>query len=244
MTDSEAHNHSLERLPNRQIRYAKADEFASVMNQLFKSWSTKSFVPNKINNQIIKDDNIKCFDHEGQYFQVRGPHTTPQSPQGKPVAMQAGASKEGIALAAKHADAVYSVSWNIKQARTYKQKLSDAIAKSNRPDKNIKIFPELVTYVAKTHKQALAKKAELDKKVSIRNASKKLSFFVQQDCSDWELDQPVPDLPAVEKFKDPIGRYETVLSIIEDKNSTVRESLGHLSAGGGGHLTLIGRPKK
>ena len=34
--------------------------------------------------------------------------------------MQAGASKEGIALAAKYADAVYSVSWDIKQARSYK----------------------------------------------------------------------------------------------------------------------------
>ena len=35
--------------------------------------------------------------------------------------MQAGASKEGIALAAKYADAVYSVSWDIKQARSYKR---------------------------------------------------------------------------------------------------------------------------
>jgi hypothetical protein len=36
---------------------------------------------------------------------------TPSSIQGKPVAMQAGASKQGIALATKYADAVYSVSW-------------------------------------------------------------------------------------------------------------------------------------
>jgi alkanesulfonate monooxygenase SsuD/methylene tetrahydromethanopterin reductase-like flavin-dependent oxidoreductase (luciferase family) len=44
--------------------------------------------------------------HEGEHFNVRGPLTTPSSPQGKPIAMQAGASDPGIALATKYADAV------------------------------------------------------------------------------------------------------------------------------------------
>ena len=53
----------------------------------------------------------------------------------------------------------------------------------------------------------------------------------------------MPDLPPVEAFKGPVGRYETVLAIIEDKQPTVRELLGYLSAGGG-HLTLIGTPEE
>lgn len=243
MTDIEAQNHSLQYLPERHERYKKADEFASVMNQLFTSWSTASYVPDKNNNKIIESKDIKPFYHEGDYFQVRGPHTTPQSPQGKPVSMQAGASKEGIALAAKYADAVYSVSWDIKQARSYKKKLSDAISKTQHPDRKIKIFPGLVTYVGETHEKALSKKAELDQKLPIEDALKQLSFFVQQDCSDWELDEPVPPLPPVKNFKGPIGRYETVLAIIKDKQPTVRELLGYLSAGGG-HLTLIGTPEE
>lgn len=40
----------------------------------------------------------------------------------------------------------------------------------------------------------------------------------------------MPDLPPVEAFKGPVGRYETVLAIIEDKQPTVRELLGYLSA--------------
>ena len=94
-----------------------------------------------------------------------------------------------------------------------------------------------------TSEQAMAKKAELDRYLPIEDALKQLSFFVQQDCSNWELDQPVPDLPPVEAFKGPVGRYETVLAIIEDKQPTVRELLGYLSAGGG-HLTLIGTPEE
>ena len=50
-------------------------------------------------------------------------------------------------------------------------------------------------------------------------------------------------LPPAKNFKGPIGRYETVLAIIKDKQPTVRELLGYLSAGGG-HLTLIGTPEE
>lgn len=128
------------------------------MNQLFTSWSTSSFVPNRQDDKILESSDIQPFSHKGDNFQVRGPLTTPQSPQGKPVSMQAGASKEGVALAAKYADAVYSVSWNIEQARAYRDKLSDAITKSENPNRTIKIFPGLVTYVAETHEQAMAKK--------------------------------------------------------------------------------------
>ncbi len=50
-------------------------------------------------------------------------------------------------------------------------------------------------------------------------------------------------MPPVEEFKGPVGRYQTVLEIIEDRNPTVRELLGYLNAGGG-HLTLIGTPEE
>ena len=243
MTDQEAQNHSMPKLPEREARYAKADEFAKVMNQLFTSWNSEAFSPDRKKQEIVDSQKIHSFAHQGKHFQVNGPSTTPQSPQGKPVAMQAGASKQGIALAAKYADAVYSVSWNLNQAKTYRRKLDQAIAESHRPNAKIKVFPGLVTYVAPTHEEALAKKAALDDQLPIDSALKQLSFFVQQDCSKWELDAPVPELPPVEAFKGPVGRYETVLEIIKDTQPTVRELLGYLSAGGG-HLTLIGTPEE
>ena len=130
MTDLEAQNHSMPALPDHSIRYEKADEFAHVMNGLFESWSTDDFQPNREQGTLIDNSNIQPLQHKGKYFQVRGPLTTPQSPQGKPVAMQAGASKQGIALATKYADAVYSVSWNIKQARRYRERLDAEMAKT------------------------------------------------------------------------------------------------------------------
>lgn len=242
MTDLEAMNHSMEKLPKHSERYSKADEFAQVMNKLLTSWDDKALTYNRATGELIDAQQVKPINYSGRHFQVQGPLTTPKSPQGKPVAMQAGASNQGIALAANFADAVYSVSWNLEQARNYRQKLNAQLEKIHRRD-YIKVFPGLVTYVGRTYEEALAKKANLDKQMPIEKALKQLSFFVQQDCSAWPLDEPVPSLPSVHEFEGPIGRYETILTIIEEKQPTVRELLGYISAGGG-HLTLIGTPEQ
>ncbi|MFC3038823.1 LLM class flavin-dependent oxidoreductase [Virgibacillus xinjiangensis] len=241
MTDFEALNHGMEELPSHDKRYEKADEFAALMNKLFLSWDSNEFIHDREEGKLINPANIQPFNHEGTYFKVYGPSTTPKSPQGKPVSMQAGASKQGIALAAKYADAVYSVSWNLKQAKEFREKLDEQVKKSEDGNRHIKVFPGLVTYVGHTHEEALAKKTALDEQLPLETALRKLSFFIQQDCSDWEIDKEVPQLPTVEEFTGPVGRYETILEIINDTRPTVRELLGYLSAGGG-HHTLIGTP--
>ncbi|KKK39227.1 monooxygenase [Mesobacillus campisalis] len=243
MTDLEALNHGMEGLPSHEERYEKADEFAALMNKLFLSWDSNEFLHDREEKKLINPSNIQPVHHNGTYFKVYGPSTTPKSPQGKPVSMQAGASKQGIALAAKYADAVYSVSWNLKQAKKFRKKLDEQVKQSQDSNRHIKVFPGLVTYVGHTHEEALAKKAALDEQLPIETALKQLSFFIQQDCFNWELDKEVPPLPPVEEFTGPVGRYETILEIIKDTQPTVRELLGYLNAGGG-HHTLIGTPEE
>lgn len=243
MTDFEAQNHNMDKLPSHDERYEKADEFATLMNHLFLSWDSKAFLHEREEKKLIDPSHITPFHHEGTYFKVCGPSTTPKSPQGKPVAMQAGASKQGIALAAKHADAVYSVSWNFKQAKRFREKINEQMKQSENSNRHIKVFPGLVTYVGKSREEALAKKAALDVQLPIETALKQLSMFIRQDCSNWALDEKVPPLPPVEEFTGPVGRYETIIEIINDTNPTVRELLGYLNAGGG-HFTLIGTPEE
>src|SRR5690625_1934492 len=243
MTDLEAFNHGMDALPAHDDRYAKADEFAEVMNKLFLSWDSDDFLHDREEWKVINPANIQPIHHEGTYFKVHGPSTTPKSPQGKPVSMQAGASKQGIALAAKYADAVYSVSWNLKQAKRFRKRMNKQVKQTEGGNRLIKIFPGLVTYVGETREEALAKKAALDGRLPIETALKQLSFFVQQDCSLWDLDKEVPPLPPVEEFTGPVGRYETILEIVHDTKPTVRELLGYLNAGGG-HHTLIGTPEE
>ena len=158
MTDLEAKNHGMAELPNHDERYAIADEFAEVMNAAFESWHPEDFKHDREKNQLVDSKNIEPFNHKGVNFAVKGPLSTPSSPQGKPVAMQAGASKQGVVLAVKYADAVYSVSWNIEQARNFRKRMDAEIAKQGYTDRRLKIFPGLVTYVGKTHEEALKRK--------------------------------------------------------------------------------------
>lgn len=242
MTDMEAANHSMDHLPEHEERYKKADEFAQVMNRLLESWSVDDFLHDKEDNKLINPSAINTINHEGEHFNVRGPLTTPSSPQGKPIAMQAGASDPGIALATKYADAVYAVAWNFNQASAFKNKLNQKLIQEGKPIDSLKVFPGLVTYVGQTYEEAYAKKQKLDESLEVDTALNQLAFFIRQNCHSWDLDEPVPPLSPVESFKGPKGRYQTVLEIIKDKNPTLRELLGYLSAGGG-HLTLIGTPK-
>lgn len=242
MTDMEAANHSMDHLPEHEERYKKADEFAQVMNRLLESWSVDDFLHDKEDNKLINPSAINAINHEGEHFNVRGPLTTPSSPQEKPIAMQAGASDPGIALATKYADAVYAVAWNFNQASAFKNKLNQKLIQEGKPIDSLKVFPGLVTYVGQTYEEAYAKKQKLDESLEVDTALNQLAFFIRQNCHSWDLDEPVPPLPPVESFKGPKGRYQTVLEIIKDKNPTLRELLGYLSAGGG-HLTLIGTPK-
>ncbi|MCC4221214.1 monooxygenase [Staphylococcus saprophyticus] len=242
MTDMEAANHSMDHLPEHEERYKKADEFAQVMNRLLESWSVDDFLHDKEDNKLINPSAINAINHEGEHFNVRGPLTTPSSPQGKPIAMQAGASDPGIALGTKYADAVYAVAWNFNQASAFKNKLNQKLIQEGKPKDSLKVFPGLVTYVGQTYEEAYAKKQKLDESLEVDTALNQLAFFIRQNCHSWDLDEPVPPLSPVESFKGPKGRYQTVLEIIKDKNPTLRELLGYLSAGGG-HLTLIGTPK-
>lgn len=242
MTDMEAANHSMDHLPEHEERYKKADEFTQVMNRLLESWSLDDFLHDKEDNKLINPSAINAINHEGEHFNVRGPLTIPSSPQGKPIAMQAGASDPGIALATKYADAVYAVAWNFNQASAFKNKLNQKLIQEGKPKDSLKVFPGLVTYVGQTYEEAYAKKQKLDESLEVDTALNQLAFFIRQNCHSWDLDEPVPPLPPVESFKGPKGRYQTVLEIIKDKNPTLRELLGYLSAGGG-HLTLIGTPK-
>ena len=104
-------------------------------------------------------------------------------------------------------------------------------------------MPGLVTYVGSTEAEALAKQREYDELLPSDTSLKQLSLFINQDCSDWELDAPVPKLPPLDSFSGPKGRYSTILRIIETEKPTLRQLLGRLAAGGG-HCTMVGTPEQ
>lgn len=241
MFDAEARNHGLEGMPNHDQRYARAAEFVDVALALWDSWDSDALVLDR-GGLFADPAKVHRIDHHGEQFNVDGPLTVPRSPQGRPVLFQAGSSEQGRDLAARYAEGIYAVAYDLNSAQAYYRDVKDRASGAGRDGDALVVMPGLVTYVGSTQEEARRKKAELDALLPTEQSLSQLSMFVEQDCSTWELDAPVPALPPLSEFTGPHGRYETILRIIEKDQPTVRELLGTLAAGGG-HCTMIGTPE-
>lgn len=241
MFDAEARNHGMEAMPAHDQRYARAAEFIDVALQLWDSWEDEALVLDRA-GYYADPARIHPLNHEGEHFRVDGPLTVPRPPQGRPVLFQAGASEPGRELAARYAEGIYAVAYDLPSAQNYYTDMKDRIAAAGRRPERVSIMPGLVTYVGSTKAEALARQAEVDALLPVEQSLAQLSTFVQRDCSRWELDAPVPDLAPPEAFNGPQGRYATIVRIIEAERPTVRQLLGRLAAGGG-HCTMVGTPE-
>lgn len=241
MTDDEARNHSMARLPDHEERYGRAEEFIEVLLQLWDSWPADAIIADPASS-YLDESRLRTVGHSGKWFDVAGPLNVPQSPQGRPALFQAGASHPGRQLAARYADGIYAVAWDAEMSREYRHDVLARAATLGRRPSEIAVMPGLVTYVASTEYEAKQQQRALNELLPTEDALSQLSFFVGVDTSSWDLDAPVPPLAPLEEFHGPKGRYATVLKIIESAQPTVRELLGYLAAGGG-HATFIGTPE-
>lgn len=239
MFDAEARNHGYPAMPDHTQRYARAQEFVDVVLRLWDSWSDSALRLER-DGQYADPLRVQAIHHQGEYFLVDGPLNVPRSPQGHPVLFQAGASSQGRDLAARRAEAIYAVANDLDMARAYYRDIRQRVRAAGRTDP-VPIMPGLVTYVASTAAEARAKQRELDELLPVEASLRQLQGFIFQDCMDWELDAPVPELPSLEDFAGPKGRYATILRIIETEQPTLRQLLGRLAAGGG-HCTVVGTP--
>lgn len=241
MFDAEARNHGFPALPAHAQRYERAEEFVEVIKQLWDSWSDHALPIDKEQGCFLDSAQIRPINHVGKYFSVDGPLTVPRSPQGQPVLFQAGSSEAGRTFAAKFAEAIYSVAWDLESALEFAEDMRGRVHASGRTESPVPILPGLVTYVAPTRTEAFAKKRALDAYLDIDAAIAQLNIFTGQDYRGHRLDEPVRELPPAATFTGPQGRYQTVQRIIKTMQPTLRELLGFLAAGGG-HATMIGTP--
>src|SRR5699024_9608174 len=199
MFDAETRNHGYEQMPLHQERYERAEEFVEAVLGLWDSWSDKAFHYDR-GGVFADPDLVRPINHQGRHFQVDGPLNVPRPVQGNPVLFQAGSSEQGRTLAARRAEAIYSVAYDLPSAQDYYSDVKARIRQADREPRSVAIMPGLVTYVGSTEQEARAKQRELDELLPTEESLQQLSLFTEQDCTDWDLDAPVPDLPPLEEF--------------------------------------------
>jgi FMN-dependent oxidoreductase (nitrilotriacetate monooxygenase family) len=193
--DAAAQNFGMHELPPRETRYAMADEYVDVVNQLFESWEPDAVVMDRERGIHVDHTKVHPIHFDGAFFKVRGPLNTVRAPQGRPVYVQAGGSPRGRAFAAKHADSIIAIGNGIAGMKAYRDDVRrHAVAAGRNPD-DIKVLYLIYPTLGETNAEARAKNQRMVNSTSfIEAALAAIGTVTDIDFSQFDLDKELPKL--------------------------------------------------
>jgi FMN-dependent oxidoreductase (nitrilotriacetate monooxygenase family) len=180
----------------RHERYQRADEFVTICKGLWDSWAEDAFLEDKASGHFLDPAKVRRLDHVGPHFAVQGPLNVARLPQGYPVLAAAGQSEPGRALAAKHAELIFSVALTKPDAQAFYADLKARVQANGRNPDHVRILPGVTVYTGRTAAEADELYAELQDAIDPAVGVASLSKFCRTDLSAYPLDGPLPDLSA------------------------------------------------
>jgi FMN-dependent oxidoreductase (nitrilotriacetate monooxygenase family) len=241
--DAEARNFGRDGGAEHGDRYARAAEFVEVTNALWDAWEDDALLADKESGIFAATERIHAIDHEGEHFQVAGPLGLPRSPQGRPVLVQAGSSESGRDFAAAVAEAIFTAQQTLVDGQVFYADLKARAATAGRDPVGIKILPGISPTIGSTEEEARRLDAELAGHVQSGYALAQLSFFLETEIGEDQLDQKLPELAGVDSINRHKSRYDLIVNLARSEDLTVRQLIGRL-AGGRGHRTIVGTPEQ
>lgn len=238
-----APNFGQRNLPVHEDRYGRAQEFVEVVLGLWDSWEDEALVGDRKSGLFADPKRIHRLDHAGQIFSVQGPMQLPRSPQGRPLLVQAGGSDQGRELAARYAEAVFSVQHVIEEARTFYADVKARARRLGRDPDTIAILPGLSLIIGGTEAEALARKKDLDEIAEDGRALERFAGRLGVDPKDLDYDLPVPErlLERIQNASGSRGFIDATVALLKDRSLTVREIM---EQGGGRHRVVVGAPEQ
>jgi FMN-dependent oxidoreductase (nitrilotriacetate monooxygenase family) len=221
--EGSAKNYSRDKHPEHALRYQIAGEHIDVVKGLWDSWEDDAFVRNRETGQYADFAKLHRVAYKGQFHTVEGPLNLGRSVQGQPVLFQAGGSDDGIALAGRHADAVFANGASIPENQELTGKLKASAVAHGRSRDDIKVFPGVSPIVGSTEAEAERKYQAIRDLVTVTEALRYLGrFFDHHDFTQYDLDAPFPELGDLGKNQFRSGT-DRIKRIAKEKNQTLRE---------------------
>jgi FMN-dependent oxidoreductase (nitrilotriacetate monooxygenase family) len=220
-------------------RYARAREYADVVTRLWDSWDDDAFIRDKESGRFFDPSKRHALNHDGKYFQVKGPLSVARAPQGRPVLVQAGSSEDGKDLAAQTAEVVFTAQQTLEDAVAFYADLKGRLEQYGRRHDALKIMPGVFPVVGRTTAEAEEKfqalQERVDPKVGLTMIQGLTGGF---DLSEYPLDGPIPALPETNTSK---SRQTLTLELARRENLTIRQLYLRV-AGARGHWQIVGTP--
>jgi FMN-dependent oxidoreductase (nitrilotriacetate monooxygenase family) len=155
------------------------------------SWDDDAVVRDADASRYTDPEKVHAIDHEGEYFDVPGPHGCEPSPQRTPVLYQAGSSDRGREFAARNAEAVFVSQPTAEKVKSYVADLRERAEGYGRDPDELSFFPGVVPIVAASEELAEAKRRSYEEHVDVEGVLALLSGFVDMDLSELDPDQRI-----------------------------------------------------
>ncbi|MBV9826170.1 MAG: LLM class flavin-dependent oxidoreductase [Alphaproteobacteria bacterium] len=227
-------------------RYARGEEFMTVVKALWDSWAPDAIADDRAGGLYAHGERIRPINHRGDFYQVAGPLNTPCCPQGRPVLVQAGSSDTGRRFAARHAEAVFTAHMAKETAQEFYTDLKQLAAAEGRKPEQVLILPGLSPMIAGTEAEAQCLLRETNDLADPEVGRKRLSGrFGGHDFSHLPLDKPLSpdDFPEPGTVQAARSRTEVIINLVRRDRLTLRQLLGYL-AGARGHYVTAGTPEQ
>jgi len=186
-------NYGYTQIPAPRERYRRAREFLDVTKALWTSWDANAIIADRDAEIYVDTDLVHDIGWSGEHFRVHQALDLPPSPQVFPLIAQAGASDDGIALAADTAEVVFVASPDIDAGKRYYRRLKAAVVAAGRHADDLKVLPGIRIYLGDTDEQAWAAYSAELTDLDLERAREAITYEIGGlDLSDLDLDDHIP----------------------------------------------------
>lgn len=228
--------------PSAADRYAQAGEFVEVVRRVWDSWEDGAVIADRDAGVWADRAKLHAPRFVGRHYEVAGILPFPRAPQGHPVLVQAGSSPAGVALAARHAELVFTRQPSLGDAVAFRRRLHELAQAAGRRPEHLLVLPALTCTLAATETEALARQAQLEELASAEFRWQNMLWMIGLDPDGgFDPDEPLPaELVAGPA---PSSGAEPVFAAARREAIPLRE-LARRHAGNPNSMTFVGAPEQ
>lgn len=226
-----ADNFGSEPMPSAELRYRRAAEFTDVVRRLWRS-----------NPGHTSDQEPRPIEHQGEFFNVRGPLNVPCHASGEPPLFQAGASDFGRDFSSLIANATFAATPDITAAIELRSDLRRRAATHRRSADDIKVLPGLHFFLATTREEAFALHEQAHAHLGEGYRRQSVQAVLGLDLTDMPLYEKVTAamLPPADHPVRSRTHADLLRRFIEREAPTVEQILKRPEVVGSAHWVSVG----
>ncbi len=212
----EARNFGLAEMPGRAQRYDRADEVLEACFALWDSWEDGALLFDKEAGAFADPSKVHYANYEGRWIKSRGPLTTPRSPQGHPVIMQAGSSDRGRDFGARWGEIIFTLQHEKSDMQEFYTDFKSRMRARGRAPEECVVLPSIDVVIGETESIARERAEYVNGLVDTQLGMAQISGHIGVDLSHYDPDQPLADIKLEEGSR---GSFDVILQ------GTAREGL-------------------